>query len=65
MDAGLRVTRLGARNVTNENGLFRRGSDEPAALGGFVHVWVDRETRRPVPVPPKIRRVLEPLVVEA
>ena len=65
MDAGLRVTRLGARSVTNENGLFRRGLDEPAALGGFVHVWVDRETRRPVPVPPKIRRVLEPLVVEA
>lgn len=64
MDAGLRVTRLGARNVTNENGLFRRGSDEPAALG-FVHVWVDRETRRPVPVPPKIRQVFEALVVEA
>jgi acyl-CoA thioester hydrolase len=65
IDAGLRVTRLGNSSVTYEIGLFRRDSDELAALGRFVHVWVDRETRRPVPVPPKIRRALESLVAEA
>ncbi len=64
VDAGMRVTRLGNSSVTYEIGLFRGDSDEPAALGRFVHVWVDRETRRPVPVPDKIRRALEPLVVE-
>lgn len=64
IDAGLRVTRLGGRSVTYEIGLFRHASDEPAALGRFVHVWVDRATRRPVSVPAKIRRALEPLVLE-
>ena len=65
VDAGLRVTRLGNSSVTYEIGLFRRGSDAPAALGRFVHVWVDRATRRPIPIPPKIRQALELLVVEA
>lgn len=65
IDAGLRVTRLGKSSVTYEIGLFRRNSDEPAAVGRFVHVWVDRITRRPVPVPDKIRRALERLVVES
>jgi acyl-CoA thioester hydrolase len=65
IDAGLRVTRLGNSSVTYEIGLFRRDSDELAALGRFVHVWVDRATRRPVPVPDKIRRGLAPLAVEA
>ena len=65
VDAGMRVTRLGNSSVTYEIGLFRGDSDEPAALGRFVHVWVDRETRRPVPLPDKIRRALEPLIVES
>ena len=65
VDAGLRIARLGNSSVTYEVGLFRRGSDDLAALGSFVHVWVDRETRRPIPVPAKIRRALEPLVVDA
>jgi acyl-CoA thioester hydrolase len=65
IDAGLRVVRLGNSSVTYEIGLFRRDSDLLAALGRFVHVWVDRETRRPVEIPDKIRRALEPLVTEA
>jgi len=65
IDAGLRVVRLGNSSVTYEIGLFRRDSDLLAALGRFVHVWVDRETRRPVEIPDKIRRALEPLVAEA
>lgn len=64
IDAGLRVTRLGNSSVTYEIGLFPSKSDQPAALGHFVHVWVDRASRRPVPVPDKIRQALVPLVVE-
>lgn len=64
IDAGLRVVRLGNSSVTYEIGLFRRDSDLLAALGRFVHVWVDRSTRRPVKIPDKIRRALEPLVAE-
>jgi acyl-CoA thioester hydrolase len=49
--------------VTYEIGIFRRGDDEPAAAGRFVHVWVDRASERPVPIPARIRAALMPLVV--
>jgi len=59
VDAGLRVAKLGNSSVRYEVGLFRDGSDEPAAVGRFVHVFVYRENRRPVPVPDRIREALE------
>jgi len=61
VDAGLRVERLGTSSVTYAIGLFRAGDDEAAASGRFVHVWVDRATQRPVPVPARIRAALEAL----
>jgi acyl-CoA thioester hydrolase len=64
IDAGLRVARLGATAVTYEIGIFRQGDDEPAATGRFVHVWVDRATQRPAPIPPRIRAALQPLMAE-
>jgi acyl-CoA thioester hydrolase len=64
IDAGLRVIKIGTSSVKYEIGLFRAGDDEPAATGQFVHVWVDRATQRPVPVPPTIRAALETLVPE-
>jgi acyl-CoA thioester hydrolase len=63
VDAGLRVTAIGRSSVRYEIGLFRQGDDAPAATGRFVHVWVDREQRRPLAVPATIRRALEPLCV--
>ena len=59
--AGLRVARLGNTSVRYEVGLFRGDTQEAAAQGHFVHVYVDRETRRPVPLPDALRAVLEPL----
>lgn len=64
IEAGIRVVRLGRSGVTYEIGLFRNGEDEAAALGHFVHVYVDRQSRRPAPIPRKIRQALEPLTVE-
>jgi acyl-CoA thioester hydrolase len=61
IDAGLRVGRLGNSSVRYEIGLFRRGEDEPAATGHFVHVFVDRGNRRPVPIPAPIRAALQRL----
>ena len=59
---GLRVGRLGRTSVTWEV-LMRRGSDgETVAKGEFVHVFVDRVSRRPVPVPEPLRSAMEPLV---
>jgi len=63
IEAGLRIARLGKRSVVYEIGLFRQGDDSPAALGRFVHVYVDREQRRPIPVPDLIRNALAELVV--
>ncbi len=65
VDAGLRVAHLGNSSVRYEIGLFRQGEDEPVATGHFVHVWVDRATQRPTPLPPRIRDALLPLLVQA
>ena len=62
VEAGLRVARLGTTSVRHEIGLFRRGDDAPAATGHFVHVFVDRATRRPVAIPDKMRAALEKLI---
>ena len=63
VDAGMRVAKLGKSSVTYEIGIFGQGDDEAAATGRFVHVWVNRATQRPAPIPPRIRAALEPLVV--
>jgi acyl-CoA thioester hydrolase len=55
LDAGLRIARAGGSSVVYEIGLFRRGSETAAAQGHFVHVFVDRASLRPVPIPEKIR----------
>jgi acyl-CoA thioester hydrolase len=62
VDAGLRVVSLGNSSVKYEIGLFAAGEREPAATGHFVHVWVDRATNRPTPVPAAIRAALNPLL---
>lgn len=62
VDAGLRVARLGNSSVRYEVGLFRNDDPAPAASGHFVHVYVDRATRRPVPLPDPLRAALTPLV---
>ena len=58
--AGVRVERLGNRAVTYGIAIFRGGEPaEPAAAHGtFVHVFVDRVTRRPAPIPEPLRAAL-------
>ena len=63
VEAGVRVARLGTSSVRYEVGIFVAGSEEAAAEGHFIHVYVDRTTRRPVPVPDSLRGVLEALQV--
>lgn len=63
--AGLRVATLGNSSVRYEVGLFRDDDETAAAQGHFVHVYVDRATRRPVPLPPDMRAALEPLLATA
>jgi acyl-CoA thioester hydrolase len=60
--AGLAIEKLGNSSVVYRIGLFRNEDTEPAALGRFVHVYVDSVTRRPVPVPLQIRAALTALM---
>lgn len=59
--AGLRVARLGRSSVRYEIGLFRNDEPQAVAEGHFVHVYVNRETSRPVTLPDALRSVLERL----
>ena len=58
LDAGLRVSKIGRSSVRYEVGIFRAGKDSAAAQGHFVHVFVDRVTRRPADLPEKMRSAL-------
>jgi len=62
VQAGIRVAKLGSSSVRYEIGLFAQGADTCAAKGHFVHVYVDRETRRPVSLPAPFKTVLETLL---
>ncbi len=62
VEAGLRVGKLGSSSVRYELGLFGRGEDDARADGHFVHVFVDRATQRPAPMPPQLREALARLV---
>lgn len=63
VDAGLAIARLGRTSVVYEVGIFRRGEDAAAAAGHFVHVFVERASMRPVPVPERIRAALERILI--
>ncbi len=68
---GVAVTRLGNSSVTYRTGLWAAGDARPAAgldarpaaaVGSLVHVYVDRQTRRPVPIPDAVRPLLQSAV---
>ena len=62
VEAGIRVAKLGTSSVRYEVGLFAQGESLTAARGHFVHVYVDRQFRRPVPLPHQLKSVLESLL---
>lgn len=63
IDAGLRIAKIGTSSVRYEVGLFREGAEDCAAFGYFVHVFVNRETRRPTPIPQTMRESMEKIQV--
>ena len=62
--AGIRVAKLGNSSVRYEVGLFRDDDQIVSAAGHFIHVYVDRATNRPVPLPDPLRAALTKLVRE-
>lgn len=62
IEAGLRVAKLGNSSVRYEVAIFKAGEDAASASGHFVHVFVDRASRKPVPIPATMRAAMERLV---
>jgi acyl-CoA thioester hydrolase len=62
--AGLRVTKLGNSSVRYEVGIFRDDEDSAAAQGHFIHVYVDRATRKPNAIPDGMRALLQSIEVK-
>jgi len=56
--AGLKVSKIGNSSVTYAIGLFKAGLPQPVAEGHFVHVYVDRDSRKPVPIPNTYRSAM-------
>jgi acyl-CoA thioester hydrolase len=65
IDAGLRVGKLGTSSVRYEIGLFATGEDTARAEGHFVHVFVERTSQRPTPIPEPMRGALARLASPA
>lgn len=65
IEVGLRVARLGNSSVQYELAVFKAGEEEACAAGRFVHVFVDRQNNRPVPIPARLRAALAELLVAA
>jgi acyl-CoA thioester hydrolase len=61
IEAGLRVAKIGQSSVRYEVGLFVQGGPLTVAKGHFIHVYVDRATRQPAALPPRLQAVLEAL----
>jgi acyl-CoA thioester hydrolase len=59
LEAGLRAAHLGRSSVRYQVGIFARGAEAASAQGHFVHVFVDRVTRRPAELPGPLRAALE------
>ncbi|HLY87625.1 MAG TPA: thioesterase family protein [Acetobacteraceae bacterium] len=61
VEVGLTLARLGSSSVTYHLGVFAEGTDHAAAEGHFTHVYVERESRRPAPLPEEWRHLIETL----
>lgn len=59
LEGALRVGKIGNSSVRYELAVFRQGEEKPAAEGHFVHVYVNRNTRKPVQLPSPFRAALE------
>lgn len=61
--AGLRVAKLGNSSVRYEVAIFRENEERASAQGHFIHVYVDRDTRKPSAVPDAMRQLLQTIQV--
>jgi acyl-CoA thioester hydrolase len=65
IDAGVRVGRVGNSSLRYEVGLFKAGEAQPVAVAYFVHVFVDPDTRRTVPLSDEVKAAMRALMLDA
>jgi acyl-CoA thioester hydrolase len=65
IEVGMRVAKLGNSSVNYELAIFKAGEQNACAAGRFVHVFVERASKRPVPIPPTLRDAMSRLVSAA
>ncbi|WP_372875951.1 acyl-CoA thioesterase [Pseudomonas sp.] len=63
IEIGLRVAKLGNSSVQYELAVFKQGEEQACAAGRFVHVFVERASNRPLPIPERLRTALADLLV--
>lgn len=61
IEVGLRVAKLGNSSVQYQLAIFRLGETQACAVGKMVHVFVERASNRPIPIPASLRMALEAL----
>jgi len=61
---GLSVEKIGNSSVTYRLGIFKNEENQLSALGSYTHVYVNRKTQRPVPIPEQTRALFESLLIE-
>ena len=64
LEGGFRVNRMGNSSVQYGVGIFKKGEEQIAAYGTFTHVFVDRKTEKPVPIPEAMRAKLEAMMAQ-
>ena len=62
LQGGLRIAQIGSSSVRYEIAIFKVGEDSAAAQGHFVHVFVDRDSRKPVAIPEAMRTALSQII---
>jgi acyl-CoA thioester hydrolase len=65
LHVGLATSRIGRSSISYRLGVFRESDTSPCAVAEFVHVYVDRESRRPTSIPDVIRQVVSTLPSQA
>ena len=65
LEVGVAIERIGNSSLTYALAVFRKGEAQPAAQGHFIHVYVDRQTERPVPLPAAVKAYAEALSVRS
>ena len=65
IDAGVRIGRIGNSSLRYEVGLFKTNGAQLVAVAYFAHVFVDPQTRRPVPLSEEIKAAMRALMLDA